>query len=133
MRVQRDLTTSSSSSSSGVFAFVVLKDDVASSHSDVIKQLKDSVSDNIAKYAVPDHIQVRWTASRGQPGVKSLRLSQTLRQFVQRLPKTRSGKIVRRVLRKVVEQDPEGLGDLSTMDDPSVIQEIVQGHRELRR
>lgn len=39
---------------------------------------------------------------------------------------------MRRVLRKVVEQDPEGLGDLSTMDDPSVIQDIIQGHRELR-
>lgn len=53
------------------------------------------------------------------------------RQFVQRLPKTRSGKIMRRVLRKVVERDPGGLGDLSTMEDPTVIQDIIQGHRDL--
>lgn len=38
---------------------------------------------------------------------------------------------MRRVLRKVVEQDPNGLGDLSTMDDPTAVQDIIQGHREL--
>uniref|UniRef100_A0A671UZR8 acetate--CoA ligase n=1 Tax=Sparus aurata TaxID=8175 RepID=A0A671UZR8_SPAAU len=42
-------------------------------------------------------------------------------QFVHRLPKTRSGKIMRRVLRKVVERDLNGLGDLSTLDDPAAI------------
>uniref|UniRef100_A0A8D0B0S6 Acetyl-coenzyme A synthetase n=1 Tax=Sander lucioperca TaxID=283035 RepID=A0A8D0B0S6_SANLU len=52
-------------------------------------------------------------------------------QFVHRLPKTRSGKIMRRVLRKVVEQDLNGLGDLSTLDDPAAVEEIIQGHREL--
>ncbi len=53
-------------------------------------------------------------------------------QFAKRLPKTRSGKIMRRVLRKVVERDLNGLGDLSTLDDPAAVQEIIQGHRELR-
>lgn len=38
---------------------------------------------------------------------------------------------MRRVLRKVVEQDMNGLGDLSTLDDPTTVQEIIQGHREL--
>uniref|UniRef100_A0A8P4K9F1 acetate--CoA ligase n=1 Tax=Dicentrarchus labrax TaxID=13489 RepID=A0A8P4K9F1_DICLA len=46
--------------------------------------------------------------------------------FIQRLPKTRSGKIMRRVLRKVVEQDLNGLGDLSTLDDPAAVQEIIE-------
>uniref|UniRef100_A0A8C3AHD0 acetate--CoA ligase n=1 Tax=Cyclopterus lumpus TaxID=8103 RepID=A0A8C3AHD0_CYCLU len=52
-------------------------------------------------------------------------------QFVQRLPKTRSGKIMRRVLRKVVERDLDGVGDLSTLDDPTAVQEIIQGHGDL--
>lgn len=52
-------------------------------------------------------------------------------QLVKRLPKTRSGKIMRRVLRKIVERNLESLGDLSTLDDPSVVQEIIQGHTEL--
>lgn len=52
-------------------------------------------------------------------------------QFAKRLPKTRSGKIMRRVLRKVVESDLEGLGDLSTLDDPAAVQEIIQGHEKL--
>uniref|UniRef100_A0A665UQY8 Acetyl-coenzyme A synthetase n=1 Tax=Echeneis naucrates TaxID=173247 RepID=A0A665UQY8_ECHNA len=52
-------------------------------------------------------------------------------QFAQRLPKTRSGKIMRRVLRKVVDSELEGLGDLSTLDDPEVVQEIIQGHHDL--
>uniref|UniRef100_A0A668APF0 Acetyl-coenzyme A synthetase n=1 Tax=Myripristis murdjan TaxID=586833 RepID=A0A668APF0_9TELE len=52
-------------------------------------------------------------------------------QCVQRLPKTRSGKIMRRVLRKVVERDLDGLGDLSTLDNPAAVQEVIQGHRDL--
>uniref|UniRef100_A0A672GJV8 Acetyl-coenzyme A synthetase n=1 Tax=Salarias fasciatus TaxID=181472 RepID=A0A672GJV8_SALFA len=52
-------------------------------------------------------------------------------QFAKRLPKTRSGKIMRRVLRKVVERDLDGLGDLSTLDDPAAVQEIIEGHRKV--
>ncbi|TNM94961.1 hypothetical protein fugu_017720 [Takifugu bimaculatus] len=92
----------------GVFAFAVLKQGVDTQHGDVSQQLKDTVSKKIAKYASPDHIQ-----------------------FVKRLPKTRSGKIMRRVLRKIVEGDLEGLGDLSTLDDPTAVQEIIQGNSEL--
>ncbi|XP_061668605.1 acetyl-coenzyme A synthetase 2-like, mitochondrial isoform X2 [Syngnathoides biaculeatus] len=90
----------------GVYAFVVLKQNAQ--EADLASQINAAVSGKIAKYACPDHIQ-----------------------FVQRLPKTRSGKIMRRVLRKVVERDPGGLGDLSTLDDPAVVQEIVRGHRDL--
>ncbi|KAJ4929090.1 hypothetical protein JOQ06_004710 [Pogonophryne albipinna] len=92
----------------GVYAFVVLKKDADDQEADLSQQLNNMVSKKIAKYACPDFIQ-----------------------FVQRLPKTRSGKIMRRVLRKVVERDLDGLGDLSTLDDPAAVQEIIQGHCEL--
>ncbi|GLD59828.1 acetyl-coenzyme A synthetase 2-like, mitochondrial [Lates japonicus] len=92
----------------GVYAFVVLKKSVEIQEADLSRQLNDMVSKKIAKYACPDCIQ-----------------------FVQRLPKTRSGKIMRRVLRKVVECELNGLGDLSTLDDPAAVQEIIQGHRDL--
>uniref|UniRef100_UPI0037E7ED1D acetyl-coenzyme A synthetase 2-like, mitochondrial n=1 Tax=Semicossyphus pulcher TaxID=241346 RepID=UPI0037E7ED1D len=92
----------------GVYAFVVLKKAVDVKGADLSKQLNNMVTTKIAKYACPDHIQL-----------------------VQRLPKTRSGKIMRRVLRKVVERDLNGLGDLSTLDDPAAVQEIIQGHREI--
>ncbi|XP_056284027.1 acetyl-coenzyme A synthetase 2-like, mitochondrial [Pseudoliparis swirei] len=92
----------------GVYAFVVLKKNVVVQSADLCQQLSNMVSKKIAKYACPDFIQ-----------------------FVQRLPKTRSGKIMRRVLRKVVERDLDGLGDLSTLEDPVAVQEIIQGHCDL--
>ncbi len=48
-------------------------------------------------------------------------------QFVSGLPKTRSGKIMRRILRKIAEGDAENLGDTSTLLDPSVVDEIKLG------
>ena len=48
-------------------------------------------------------------------------------QFVSGLPKTRSGKIMRRILRKVAEGEPDKLGDTSTLLDPNVVEEIVEG------
>ena len=48
-------------------------------------------------------------------------------QFVSGLPKTRSGKIMRRVLRKIAEGDTENLGDTSTLLDPAVVEEIKRG------
>ncbi|MBK7800451.1 MAG: acetate--CoA ligase [Saprospiraceae bacterium] len=48
-------------------------------------------------------------------------------QFVPSLPKTRSGKIMRRILRKIAEGELEQLGDTSTLLDPGVVQEIIQG------
>ncbi|MCB9727836.1 MAG: acetate--CoA ligase [Deltaproteobacteria bacterium] len=52
-------------------------------------------------------------------------------QFVPGLPKTRSGKVMRRILRKVAEGQPEALGDVSTLADPSVVDAIVAGARKL--
>ena len=48
-------------------------------------------------------------------------------QFVSGLPKTRSGKIMRRILRKVAEGELKSLGDTSTLLDPAVVEEIVKG------
>lgn len=48
-------------------------------------------------------------------------------QFASGLPKTRSGKIMRRILRKVAEGEPDKLGDTSTLLDPSVVEDIVRG------
>uniref|UniRef100_G3P852 acetate--CoA ligase n=1 Tax=Gasterosteus aculeatus aculeatus TaxID=481459 RepID=G3P852_GASAC len=91
----------------GVYAFVVLKKGEEVQGADLCQQLRNMVSEKIAKYACPDFIQI-----------------------VQRLPKTRSGKIMRRVLRKVVERDLDGMGDLSTLEDPAAVNEIIQGHLE---
>jgi acetyl-CoA synthetase len=48
-------------------------------------------------------------------------------QFVTGLPKTRSGKIMRRILRKIAEGDTDHLGDTSTLLDPAVVEEIKEG------
>jgi acetyl-CoA synthetase len=48
-------------------------------------------------------------------------------QFVSGLPKTRSGKIMRRILRKIAEGDTSNLGDISTLLDPGVVEEIKTG------
>jgi acetyl-CoA synthetase len=49
-------------------------------------------------------------------------------QFVSGLPKTRSGKIMRRILRKIAENEPDSIGDTSTLLDPAVVEEIIR-HR----
>ena len=47
-------------------------------------------------------------------------------QFAPGLPKTRSGKIMRRILRKIAEGQFENLGDISTLADPSVVQDLIR-------
>ncbi|XP_010169296.2 acetyl-coenzyme A synthetase 2-like, mitochondrial, partial [Antrostomus carolinensis] len=91
----------------GAFAFIVLKEQTA--HVDRVKEeLKTIVASKIAKYAVPDHILV-----------------------VKRLPKTRSGKIMRRLLRKVVTEQ-SNMGDVTTLDDPSVVKEILDAYQKYK-
>ncbi|XP_062864065.1 acetyl-coenzyme A synthetase 2-like, mitochondrial [Trichomycterus rosablanca] len=91
------------------FAFVVLKESAEENQEDVLKELGQLVATKIAKYAVPDHFLV-----------------------VKRLPKTRSGKIMRRILRKVAMEKADGLGDTSTLDDPAVVSEIVQAYQRYK-
>ncbi|XP_060687708.1 acetyl-coenzyme A synthetase 2-like, mitochondrial isoform X1 [Hemiscyllium ocellatum] len=91
------------------FAFIVLKDTCSISEL-VIKDLKTNVESKIAKYAIPDHILV-----------------------VKRLPKTRSGKIMRRVLKKIATDETSNLGDLSTLDDPQIISEIIAAYTKYKK
>ncbi|XP_043738639.1 acetyl-coenzyme A synthetase 2-like, mitochondrial [Cervus elaphus] len=90
------------------FAFVVLKDD-AGDVDVVVKELRSVVADKIAKYAVPDQVLV-----------------------VKRLPKTRSGKVMRRLLRKIVTGRAQDLGDTTTLEDPGVITEILSAYQEYK-
>jgi acetyl-CoA synthetase len=48
-------------------------------------------------------------------------------QFVNGLPKTRSGKIMRRILRKIAEGETKNLGDTTTLLDPAIVEEIQKG------
>ncbi|KAB5561873.1 hypothetical protein PHYPO_G00011540 [Pangasianodon hypophthalmus] len=91
------------------FAFVVIKENVSENQETVVKELRQLVATKIAKYAVPDHFLV-----------------------VKRLPKTRSGKIMRRILRKVAMGQEDSLGDISTLDDPSVVTELIKAHQHYR-
>jgi acetyl-CoA synthetase len=53
-------------------------------------------------------------------------------QFVTGLPKTRSGKIMRRILRKIAEGETSNLGDISTLLDPTVVEDIKNGAEALK-
>jgi len=94
----------------GVYAYAILKDDSTISAEDLRKDLKDIVRQKIGSFAIPEVIQV-----------------------VSGLPKTRSGKIMRRILRKVAQDKPDELGDVSTLADPTVVEEIVRQHMQLMR
>ena len=50
-------------------------------------------------------------------------------QFAPGLPKTRSGKIMRRILRKIAEDEPSSLGDTSTLADPAVVEDLVHNRQ----
>ena len=50
-------------------------------------------------------------------------------QFAPGLPKTRSGKIMRRILRKIAANEPNNLGDTTTLADPSVVESLIQNRQ----
>ncbi|MBS0515693.1 MAG: acetate--CoA ligase [Proteobacteria bacterium] len=85
----------------GIYAYVTLKAGIEGTDA-LKKELIVHVRKEIGPIATPDHLQ--WA-----PG----------------LPKTRSGKIMRRILRKIAENAPEQLGDISTLADPSVVKNLV--------
>ena len=89
----------------GIYAYVTLVAGEPASD-DLRKELVAHVRQEIGPIATPDHLQ--WA-----PG----------------LPKTRSGKIMRRILRKIAENAPEQLGDTSTLADPSVVESLVSERR----
>ena len=89
----------------GIYAYVTLL--AGEEPSDVLRdELCQHVRREIGPIATPDHLQ--WA-----PG----------------LPKTRSGKIMRRILRKIAEDAPDQLGDTSTLADPSVVESLVRERR----
>ena len=90
----------------GVYAFVICYDKPAEEEK-LRREIRDTVSKIIGPIAKPDKIQ-----------------------FVSGLPKTRSGKIMRRILRKVAEGDTANLGDTTTLLDPTVVEEIKRGALE---
>lgn len=86
----------------GVYCFITLMNSVEESES-LIDELKLFVADELGKFARPDYLQYA-------PG----------------LPKTRSGKIMRRILRKIAENELDNLGDTSTLADPSVVEHLIE-------
>ncbi|HRN93868.1 MAG: acetate--CoA ligase [Chitinophagales bacterium] len=86
----------------GLYAFVICNSDVIDTET-LVKEIKHTVNERIGAFARPDKIQI-------VPG----------------LPKTRSGKIMRRILRKIAEGDTSNLGDISTLIDPSVVETILK-------
>jgi acetyl-CoA synthetase len=89
----------------GIYAYVTLNAGVEPGEA-LHKELVAQVRTTIGPIAAPDHIQ--WA-----PG----------------LPKTRSGKIMRRILRKIAENTPDQLGDTSTLADPSVVDALVRDRK----
>ena len=91
----------------GIYVYVTLK--AGQTESDALRrELIEHVRHHLSPIASPDWVQ--WA-----PG----------------LPKTRSGKIMRRILRKIAENQPEALGDISTLADPAVVAHLVE-HRLIR-
>ena len=88
-----------------LYAYVILYEDVVPS--DTLKQeINNHIATHIGPIAKCDKIQ-----------------------FVRGLPKTRSGKIMRRILRKIAANDTENLGDISTLLNPEVVAEIIKNKR----
>ena len=90
----------------GIYCFVTLKADTEITAS-LEPELRNWVRREIGPFASPDVIQ-----------------------FAPGLPKTRSGKIMRRILRKVAEGDIANLGDTSTLADPSVVDDLVRNRAD---
>jgi acetyl-CoA synthetase len=86
-----------------LYAFVTLKDGIAPTE-ELKKELVLHVRKEIGPIAAPDKLQ-----------------------FAPGLPKTRSGKIMRRILRKIAENQTDQIGDVTTLADPGVVTALVQG------
>ncbi|MDA0819271.1 MAG: acetate--CoA ligase [Proteobacteria bacterium] len=89
----------------GIYCYVTLNAD-AEVTDDLVTELRQHVRKEIGPIATPDHIHL-----------------------TPALPKTRSGKIMRRILRKIAENDYGSLGDTSTLADPSVVESLIEGRQ----
>jgi acetyl-CoA synthetase len=90
----------------GIYAYVTLKAGITATDA-LSDELKKFVGHEIGPIARPDVIQ-----------------------FAPGLPKTRSGKIMRRILRKIAEGDTSSLGDISTLADPSVVDDLIRNAKK---
>ena len=88
----------------GIFAFVIV--DKSIDHDTLVEQANDWVNKMIGPIAKPDRLLV-----------------------VSGLPKTRSGKIMRRILRKIAASEFDQLGDISTLLNPEVVKEIIEVYK----
>ena len=96
---------------SGIYAYVICAELSDTERETIENEIRATVNKYIGSIAKPDIIQV-----------------------VNGLPKTRSGKIMRRILRKIGEGDATNLGDTSTLLDPTVVEEIIEGAKvEVKR
>jgi acetyl-CoA synthetase len=92
----------------GIYAYVTLK--IGESPTEALAgELQKWVGQHISPIARPDVIQ-----------------------FAPGLPKTRSGKIMRRILRKIAENDVSNLGDTTTLADPSVVHDLVKNRKSAK-
>ena len=91
----------------GIYAYVIVSG--VGDISGFQKEIRDVVTREIGPIAKPDAIQI-----------------------VRGLPKTRSGKIMRRILRKIASGDTTNLGDISTLLDPNVVKSVIEGAEEIR-
>jgi len=89
----------------GIYAYVTLMAGVEGSD-EILASIAASVKKEIGPHAKPDKVQ-----------------------FTPALPKTRSGKIMRRILRKIAENELDALGDISTLADPTVVDSLVSGRK----
>ena len=91
----------------GIYAFVILEHGIDLKEKiSITKSISESVERSIGKIARPDIIQI----TKG-------------------LPKTRSGKIMRRILRKIANAESKDIGDTSTLLDPSIVESLVKGQK----
>ena len=87
----------------GIYAYVTLMAKVKENNN-ILVEINNKVRELIGPHAKPDEIQ-----------------------FTSALPKTRSGKIMRRILRKIAKNDIKNMGDTSTLADPNVINDLIKG------
>jgi acetyl-CoA synthetase len=85
----------------GIYAFVTLMTGIKPNQN-ILLEIKNKTREIIGPHASPDKIQ-----------------------FTTALPKTRSGKIMRRILRKIAEGDTGNLGDISTLSDPNIVKSLI--------
>ena len=92
---------------SGLYCYVSLNVGILSSE-ELVKELRNTIRERIGPIATPDFIHI-----------------------TSGLPKTRSGKIMRRILRKIASNDFSNLGDTSTLADPSVVDDLIEKRKNI--